>query len=66
MTTKQLMQVWCMGIIGCFGQVSIYKAAGSNRDAFLACIVILLCLSLLKDKEGNDIFALIRKRIKGY
>ena len=65
MTQKQLVILWIMGIIMCLEYIAILKYFRSDVHAFLICSALLGCLSLLRDREGKNIYGILRKAIKG-
>lgn len=64
MKKKELIMVWVMGFTLCLEQILAFKMFGADLYAFFPIMAIFASLSVVKDKDGENIFPLIERLVK--
>lgn len=64
MEKKELILIWAMGFTLCIEQILAFKMFRADLYAFFPVMVIIVSLSLIKDKDGENIFPLIERLVR--
>jgi len=64
MEKKELVLIWAMGFILCIEQILAFKMFNADLYAFFPIMAIIASLSIIKDKDGENIFPLIERQVK--
>ena len=64
MKRNELIGVWIIGLMLGLEQIIAFKLFEADLYAFFPFMAILTTLSFIRDKEGKDIYFLIRKVVK--
>ncbi len=64
MEKRELVLVWLMGFTLCVEQILAFRIIGADLYAFFPIMIIMVSLSAIKDKDGENIFPLIEKLVK--
>ena len=60
MSRRRLIIIWILGFILCIEKMVIF-AITESPYAFVASFIILASLYFLKDRDGNNIYILVRR-----
>jgi hypothetical protein len=64
MKRNELIGVWIIGLMLGLEQIIAFKLFEADLYAFFPFMAILATLSFIRDKDGKDIYFLIRKVVK--
>lgn len=64
MKRKALIIVWLMGLMLCIIEILAFRLIEKPFNALPYCFSILMAMSVLRDREGWNIYGLLQKIIK--